>query len=265
MTHNEFNDWFVDYCTAFPETGAWLNAFSPENDTEGRRVKAILERWRGVFEQRGVRLSEAKSATAAMLRGDAECVKAFDREQTPAIVAKLARELRGERRRDTPQAEPLDDQTGPVNLGGIFRELVKLHVAGASPLEREKLLAVRFGGGASAQRRYKCAVCLDTGLISCVSAGTTGHLRRMADGALPIVRASAGCTCERGQERVANSVKTARKETRPLAAFNALEHVRIRDTEELTRAGCSELLAERAASKRHSEFDQFNQRNMELV
>lgn len=86
MTPNEFDAWLSDHCSAFPDFGSWIKG--------GESRASTLARWREVFVYKRITLSAAREATRAMLCGDAESPKAFEREMTAAMIVRACRELR---------------------------------------------------------------------------------------------------------------------------------------------------------------------------
>lgn len=158
MTGKEFDIWMADYCAAFPETQAWMNN-SPS-------VASTLKHWRNALA--AVELVDALEVTQRLLRGDDEPIKAFEREQTPAVIRRLANAQA--LRRNSPvkpsdelpeyiASKPDDFEMSPLlkrirdaAAEGMTKEDINRHILPVVPFEK--------------QNRYRCLKCRDVGVLA---------------------------------------------------------------------------------------------------
>jgi hypothetical protein len=83
MTQDEYLDWFRHHLAAFPGLGGWLaKVTSAAEDGMKPTRKQIMERWYRALER--IPLAKAKAATDAMLAGDLDEPRSFDRH--PAAI-----------------------------------------------------------------------------------------------------------------------------------------------------------------------------------
>src|SRR5678815_4217870 len=99
MTKHEFNHWWGDYSTRFPDTGEWLRKQS--------RAGELLAIWAEALS--GTDLGDALEVNRLLTRGDLERWKTssgyHEREETPAMIRKLAWGLKRERGTDQERYE----------------------------------------------------------------------------------------------------------------------------------------------------------------
>jgi len=197
MNKTEFKTWFDDFAVRFPDRFHWLEKGRDDSDWE-----RVQKSWRQTLDD--VSLEDCTVALVSLQKGDIDAPKSID--DFPGVVRKHARQLGRDRRaiRELKKTrEPIERMTGqPVALGGIFRELLKMHEAGATEDEQVAMLQRRFPPvPPERQHRYGCAFCLDTGFMTiwsfaAVKAAIEGR-------SLPAARTEvARCyRCERGRPR----------------------------------------------------------------
>lgn len=120
MTKDEFNRWLQDYQVRFPDTANWISAQANTQD--------MLEVWREAMTSVDVR--DALEVNRRLTRGDDEHWPAYEREETPAKIRKLAWEVARTRKQFEPNAETLARQAiVPVAfpIGILFRQLVEVN------------------------------------------------------------------------------------------------------------------------------------------
>lgn len=242
MNNADFDAWLDDYAEAFPETAAWLNGFGEDS------TPRILARWQAVFTDRRVGLADAKAATAAMLAGRSPAIAAYEREQTPARVAAIARKIADDRTRVAP-AE-VDEPQRAVGVGGLFREIVGARKAGATPEQIEALIVARFGDhGDDRRSRYRCLRCRDTGVVTVLAIASTKQLERVAAGE-PCGTAAAACDCREAD--------AWQRTAAPLARYSDAEHV-LAAGPGSRQDRATALLERKEAAGRVAAFDHFNE------
>ncbi len=79
MTGEEFDDWYSDFCSAYPETAAFVNS--------NGNPRGTLEHWFAVLSP--CDLTDAREVTRRMLAGDDPEVENYNRHTTPRHVATL--------------------------------------------------------------------------------------------------------------------------------------------------------------------------------
>ena len=117
MNKPEFNKWWLDYSTRFPDTGEWMNKQPAANE--------VLTVWQEALIN--VELSDALEVNRRLTRGDDEHWPAYEREETPAKIRKLAWNLKQERRKFEPNPETVARQgivPSSFPIGILFRDLV---------------------------------------------------------------------------------------------------------------------------------------------
>ncbi len=123
MTKKEFDQWYRDFCSAFPETSAFINI--------GGRPQASLQHWYEVMER--AELPDALEATKRLFDGREPVIEAYERWRTPLIVKRIAEGIAANR---TPRTGPLElahearkqcEAEGPVtwSMEEEFKRLVR--------------------------------------------------------------------------------------------------------------------------------------------
>jgi len=168
MTRPEFNLWWDDYATRFPETVAWLNTLGSHKEP----TKTI---WAEVLED--IALPDAMAANKRLSKGDAPVVKAFERDSTAAHVRNVARECRDERlgsdRRDE-QHEKYKRGRILAAVGSLAKALERMRELakdGATAVPNAMQIVLQEHPTAFPEvneyslRRYRCVRCLDSGSV----------------------------------------------------------------------------------------------------
>jgi hypothetical protein len=191
MTVDDFDSWMNDYCEAFPETLAWIN--------QSPNVQATLRHWQTALAS--VELGDALEVTQRLLRGDEEPIKPYDREQTPAIVRRLAG-LQAERRRRGPVEKTdelpeymtarLDRQT--FEMAPTLRQIRDAIAEGKTKEEIQNSILPKMAD--EDRNRYRCLICKDTGHLQ-VWSGTS--MLAAVDGTFgqsrTVYAIEVGCNC----------------------------------------------------------------------
>lgn len=157
MTPKEFNDWYADFCAAYPGTQEWIS--------KGGNPTATLKHWREILLPHS--LEDAKEATRLMLTGSEDPVDHFDRASTPRHVAGICMRLAGYRiRKPEPNPMPVLPPRSQRDWDGksYARQLGDCLAAGGdfAALSR-RLMPIDDED----RNRYRCLHCLDRGIVTC--------------------------------------------------------------------------------------------------
>jgi len=124
MTKDDFNRWWTDYATRFPDTGKWLEGHANKRD--------ILSVWLEALET--TNLSDALEVNRLLTRGELERWKSssgyHEREETPAMIRKMVWELarnRGDYQEHQRYERPKDQPPSKFPIGILFRQLVAVN------------------------------------------------------------------------------------------------------------------------------------------
>lgn len=121
MTQLEFNHWWADYSTRFPDTGLWVSKVPA--------AAGLLAIWQEALS--GTDLGDALEVNRQLTRGDLERWKTssgyHEREETPAMIRKLAWGLkreRGDNQEKYERVSPNSSGESKFPIGILFRQLV---------------------------------------------------------------------------------------------------------------------------------------------
>lgn len=192
MTVDEFDTWLAEYCTAYPDTAAWMNASGDPG--------AVASLWAEALDD--VDLQDARAVIKRMMRGDDDYVQAYDRDKTAAIVRRHAIEARRRRlvseRAPTPPEWMTAGQRANFDCGSALRNILDGLEAGMN--ESEALQAYLPPINPEDEPRYRCATCLDRGLITVWSVRA---MKAAAAGDVPAkdqTTVQVRCRCEAGEK-----------------------------------------------------------------
>jgi len=170
MTREEFREWLAHHRAAFTGLSVWINRIpEPGKQREGEPSRAdVLAAWYAAM--RDCDPADARAATDRMAAGQLEEPKGWDRHKT--AIAQEARRLAAERNRHRSAG------------------------AGTRP---------RYAEG---EPTYRCAECLDSGVIPIWHPDSVTAACNTLDGAergclgqpFTLYEAAAKCTCEAGSE-----------------------------------------------------------------
>lgn len=194
MNQAQFNSWYADFCTAYPQTDEFVQ--------RGGNGRATLAHWFDVLS--ACELDDAMNVTRRMLRGDDDELKPYDRHATPRHVAALCEALR--QRRMQPAAsrkfEPdfLRNEPEPDwSCGDVLKRLRECAASGSSLMAlAERLMPI----DPDKEPRFRCLDCRDRGLVTCwhpatMHAARIGKLTGRSSGRYTCVVV---CDCKAGKQ-----------------------------------------------------------------
>lgn len=222
MNATEFESWWSEHKLCFPDTRNWVRSLGAEDG------QAMLNGWRRAMSD--VDLRDALEATNRIVNGDEDPIKAYDREQTAAIVRRLARKVRDERSEPERNDEARERYRGPRDRGRLatgnmakalerVEELTKEGVQQSQILDRVmEEMPEAFPECEDTQRKYKCLRCLDSGTVE---VWTNKAVRMVRQGEITgkegMLVAAVFCDCHRGaRDETKSKVKIVR--------FDSKEH-----------------------------------------
>lgn len=250
MTQNEFRTWWADYCGKFPSVAAWFERLG--EDAGGK----LIQTWVQVLADTPLR--GALQVNHAMAMGDLEPVGSYDseRERTAVFIrrAAKARHDAAQPRVKADPGPPPPIYQGPrkkrpeKSIRDLIADVERLVKSGRT---RQQACDEAMPIDETAAQRYKCAVCLDSGLVTVWSVYSIRVYR--TDPALLDERVNrrtmaAPCHCELGVAKVWTDSATTPKAwagwTDPAAIYDPRRHCRavdVSDEEELEafRVWCS--------------------------
>lgn len=187
MNKQDFKRWQLDFCAAFPETGAWLNNSPDPQTTLGYWFAAL----------KSTDINDALQVTLNICCGVDDPIPAFDREHTPRIVAARAKALRAKRlypKQEQPSPHP------PVvkpPAGIMQKTLEALNNARETGRDPAQVLEELMPSDPTNAPRYRCLRCKDSGSLLVWTNETIYAVMHGAD-AIPRKRMSVACDCEAG-------------------------------------------------------------------
>lgn len=262
MTNTEFNQWWKDYALRFPDTKAWV-------DKQPSAVE-LLVIWKEALSR--VELADALEVNKQLTAGTLERWKSsggyHEREETPAMIRKMAFGLRQQRNESAERPEPEEfiRTKRPFPISILYGQLCGASERGAGPSEVEGLqrsFMQQYGVPEmdDAGPRFRCCFCKDTGLVLCWDTRAIVALR---DGGLLAVRelnnpvVGCLCTCERGARSSGGSMGK-------YGRFKAETSYICKDGDYRSQKNLEQFAKEYIAgrerhfnSRRTSEFDEFN-------
>ncbi len=194
MNIQEFNDWYADYCAAFPGTKEFV--------AKGGNAKATLGFWLQILEP--FSLDAAKTVTMRMLAGHDDPVEITDRAQIPRRVAELCQRYNDRQRLEQlPPAprEPRVEQAAQWDTGKILSALIDCAKQGG---DTEALAKRLMPINPEREPRRRCLTCRDSGLVTVwhphsMDLAKRGELRLPGCGSLGgCYRAAIRCDCQTG-------------------------------------------------------------------
>lgn len=157
MTSSEFNQWYDQYCAAFPGTMEFVE--------RGGNPKITLGFWFKVLEP--FSLDVANTATMRMLAGHDEAVPVVDRATTPKHVADVCQRIVDRHKLTTlpKSSEPQYSDQEPAQWDG--REICrKLMACAANGGDVEALSRRLMPIDPENEPRYRCLWCRDRGRLT---------------------------------------------------------------------------------------------------
>lgn len=160
MTRSDFDRWWADLISRFPNVDAWLMRVAPETTAQ----RTMLRTWADVLAD--VPLTDALEVNRQMQSGDAEYVADFHEQDLPKHVRRLARQLSWDRRKRTDDDCELDRRPSEFPAGKILRHIIEARDRGV-PLAEAKAQALSLFPIKPPrwEPRYNCHLCLDVGRV----------------------------------------------------------------------------------------------------
>lgn len=192
MTQNEFRQWRDDFCTRFPDAGAWVVA---------DERASLRELWyREVFY--AIDLRWALAANAAMMAGVVERFNDFAKDQIATLISKAARELKAKHESAERDRQRRDSHRIPRQARGAAVMAQTLAAALRAPHgQRAAIVTQAFATDAHDDDRrnwYDCPQCRDTGYVDILAPETIHELRRYPESDSPMKTCTVACNCELG-------------------------------------------------------------------
>lgn len=255
MIKAEFNTWWTDVLLRFPSVDAWLVR---AHDVESNR-DALLVTWAGVLSD--VQLIDALEVNRLMQLGDLPWVGEYDheKEKLPQHVRRLARGLVANRqpRADEPEYKRPSKETD-FPAGKLLARFLDLKERGTPHDEARRLALEAFPVGKPKwEPRYHCPICQDSGFVTVASPAAMEAV---------LLGTFAKCHHREGAMRCSCKGHLAADPKRPLCVYDPAQDFKIVDFlwgESETQRFIDWVEFKREEfwnSKRHSEFDEFNQR-----
>ncbi len=189
MNKAEFNDWYTEFCAAFPGTDAWIA-------TKGGGTRTLAN-WLAVLVDCDADC--AKMATMMILSGKEPTIHAYERSETPVRIRDICKRL--EAKHSIPaEPSPLEqrrtDKAAQWDTKVILAKLLDCAARGGDVEALAKKLMPIADDSAP---RYKCLICKDRGLVRVWRAES---MELAAKGELTSVHgcssAAIRCECEAG-------------------------------------------------------------------
>jgi hypothetical protein len=254
MTTAEFDRWWSDLIVRFPSVETWLVKSAHDENSQ----RQVLRNWCSVFHD--VPVIEAVEVNRQMQAGDLPWVGEYDgdKERLPQHVRRLAKQLAWEGR-EKPKNDP-SAELKPTSFpaGKILRRMLELTDKGMSGQEAREIVCQELPvGNPKWEPRYDCLICYDAGTVTIASPT-----------AIKMALAGRFHECHHREAAVRCSCKgyLLANVKHPIAIYDADKDYRIVDflwrEAETARFHdwCEAKYEEFWNSKRHSEFDAFNQR-----
>lgn len=184
MTRPEFNGWYKNFCSAFPDTAAWLNQSPEKTETLGFWYQALEH----------TDLADAKEATRRLAVGEEPEIPAYERQSIPRRVAEIAKRVRGGRRIVRREDALPDYGGGKWSLLAAFKAAKE---RGKTLGEAMKIIAELVPEDANPPR-YRCLRCRDSGSVLVWSNRTIHAVMHNAEH-VPKYRCSMRCDCDAGK------------------------------------------------------------------
>lgn len=251
MNRDDFNVFVTEMRDSFPDFDAWILGLDPLDKNRPKQSR-LLQAWRSALSD--VELSEARDVIGKMLRGDLPPIKAFERDQTPAIVRNHVREAK--RLRSAPSEseryrEPPRRHQPRGKAGEHFSALDKLLSSGVALAEASRQVFAGLGAteNESYLRRFNCHICEDSAwvvvwneraMLLTIGGGSPGDGHEF--------RMSVPCSCEKGGRlRDSSRFRYSDRKYCLVSETDAVDALRM-------------WIHARQQEKRHREFDLWNQR-----
>lgn len=244
MNSTEFNKWISFHRDTFSDIDAWLGGMTADKQRKlfGHWLEALAD----------VALGDALAASKAMLRGDLDAPRAYERDTTPAAIRRYAKGLSRDRAPKSESERYLEPRKRqrPVGVGGqLMDQVAKLINQGMTAREAAAQIVPAANEDEYDSPRWSCSLCQDTAWVDCwhdnaVVAASRGEV--VTD--IHANRMCVACTCQKAQ-RLANYESRRR--------FDPAKCCRIKtgDVDELRV-----WIQERINAKRTTCFDEWNRR-----
>lgn len=247
MNKSEFNHWWSDYSRRFPDTGRWMA------ELDG----SVLAYWQEALSR--VELADCLEVSRRIMSGDLEAIKAYDRENIPAIIRSHVANLKAEQ-------SAKDGEARAAQLSEYEREkyLVRQPRSPVKGSSRETLCRIEtlMASGISSQEarrqiepddesdeRYNCLTCRDSGWVDVFSnLAIAALIRRTPFPQGAPARMSVRCTCARASKKE----KVERYSPNRYCVYD--------DNPERLEEWIVRIQAADLERRRFKEFDEFNNR-----
>lgn len=247
MTNEEFNDFSKRLFIAFPSILDWLRNKSPD-------MLATQAVWRKTLA--GYTLAECDAVLERWVEGDLPPPNAYERDVTAVFIRQVIERDRSQKRTvSLAKKQEYEDGlkfSGASPIGPIMASLIALAKRGVSMFQvRKELNQLLPSEAAYNQPRYRCAMCLDRGLVEV----WRNDLARNVDQRKIKLEDAYGsynvaCVCSAGDHYA-----TANKYWHAVPRYSPDQFCRWKNESlEEEQARLQSWLAERVESMKHQEF-----------